>query len=68
MGFPVILMIKNPPANARDIRDTASIPGSGRSIGGGNGNPLQYSCRGNSMGKGTWSYGPWGHKESDMTE
>ena len=37
-------MAKNPPANARDIRDAGSIPGSGRSPGEGNGNPLQYSC------------------------
>ena len=62
------LVVKNPPANARDIRDTALIPGLGRSIGEGNGNPLQYSCLGNPIGKETWSYSPWGHKESDMTE
>ena len=47
----VVLVVKNPPANAKDIRDTASIPGLGRSIGGGNGNPFQYSCQGNSMAK-----------------
>ena len=40
-GFPVV---KNPPASAGDIRDTGLIPGSGRSPGGGRGNPLQYSC------------------------
>ena len=44
-------MIKNLPANAADI---GSIPGLGRSPGGGNGNPLQYSCLKNSMEKGTW--------------
>ena len=37
-------MVKNPPANEGDIRDMGSIPGSGRSPGEGNGNPLQYSC------------------------
>ena len=41
-------------ANARDIRDMGSIPGSGRSLGGGNGNPLQYSYLGNSMDRGAW--------------
>ena len=40
----VMLVVKNPPANAGDIRDTGSIPGSERSPGGGHGNPLQYSC------------------------
>ena len=47
-------MVKNPPANARDIRDTGSIPGSGRSPGGGHGNTLQYSCLDNPMDKGAW--------------
>ena len=42
-------MIKNLPVNAGDIRDTGSIPGSGRSLGGGNGNPLQYSWLENPM-------------------
>ena len=37
-------MVKNSPANAGDLRDSGSIPGSGRSPGGGHGNPLQYSC------------------------
>ena len=40
-------MIKNPPASAGDVRDAGSIPGSGRSPGGGHGNPLQYFCREN---------------------
>ena len=57
------LVVKNPPANAGDLRDTGSIPGSGRYLGGGNSNPLQYSCLENSMDKGVW-----GCKESDMTE
>ena len=47
-------MINNPPANARDARDTGSIPGSGRSPGVGNGNSLQYSCLENSMDRGAW--------------
>ena len=42
-------MVKNLPANARDIRDAGSIPGLGRSPGGGHGNPLQYSCLENPM-------------------
>ena len=40
----VMRLVKNPPANAGDGRDKGSIPGSGRAPGGGNGNPLQYSC------------------------
>ena len=48
------LVIKNPPASARDIRDTRSVPKSGRSSGGRHGNPLQYSCLENPMDEGTW--------------
>ena len=47
-------MVKNPPANAGDARDTGLIPGFGRSPGIGNSNPLQYSCLENSMGGGAW--------------
>ena len=47
-------MIKNLPPNVGDIRDTGSIPGSGRPPGGENGNPLQYSCLGNPMDRGAW--------------
>ena len=47
-------MVKNPPANAGDIRDANSIPGKGRSPGRGRGNPLQYSCLKNSMDRGVW--------------
>ena len=47
-------MGKNPPANAGDTRDEGLIPGSGRSPGGGNGNPLQYSCLENSTDRGGW--------------
>ena len=48
------LVVKNPPANAGFIRDDSRIPGSGRSPGGGNGNPLQYSCLENPMHQGAW--------------
>ena len=50
----VALVVKNPPANAGDIRDAGSIPGSGRSPGGGHGNPLQYPCLENPMDRGAW--------------
>ena len=48
------LVVKNLTANAGDIRDEGSIPGSGRSPGEGQGNPLQYSCPENPMDRGTW--------------
>ena len=48
------LVVKNLPANAGDIRDAGTIPGSGRSSGGGHGNPLQYSCLENPMHRGAW--------------
>ena len=47
-------MVKNPPANAGDIRDVGSIPGLGRSSGGRHDNPLQYSCLENPMVRGAW--------------
>ena len=47
-------MLKNPPANAGDVRDQGWIPGLGRSPGGGNGNPLQYFCLENPMDRGAW--------------
>ena len=47
-------MVKNPPANAVASGDAGLIPGSGRSPGGGNGSPFQYSCWDNPMGRGTW--------------
>ena len=70
MASEVALVIKNPPANAGGTRDTGSIPGSGRSPGGGLGNPLQYSCLENPMDRGAWqaTYSPWGCKQSNMTE
>ena len=66
MGFLGGTVVKNPPASAGHARDLRSIPGSGRSPGGGNGNPLQSSCLENPMDRGGW----WAtvHEESDMTE
>ena len=51
LGFPGGSVVKNLPSNAGD---TGSIPESGRSPGGGNGNPLKYSCLENSMDRGAW--------------
>ena len=53
-GFPGGTVVKNPPANAGDARDTGLIPGSGRSPGVGNGKPLQYSFLGNPTDRGAW--------------
>ena len=50
----VVLVVKNPPTNAGDVRDKSSIPGSERSPGGGHGNLLQYSCLENLMDGGAW--------------
>ena len=50
----VVLVVKNPPASAGDIRDMGSIPGSGRFPGGGHGNLLQYSCLEMPIGRGAW--------------
>ena len=47
-------MVKNLPTNAGDSRDLGSVPGSGRSLGGGHSNPFQYSCLGNPMDRGAW--------------
>ena len=64
----VALVVKNPPANAGDLRDSGSIPGLGRS-GEGNGNPLQYSCLGKSMDVRAWQAAVQrvGHNWSDLT-
>ena len=64
----VVLVVKNLPANAGDIRDMGLIPGLGRSPGGGHGNPLQYSCLENPMDKGSWQAIVHSVAESDMTE
>ena len=50
----VVLVLKNLPVSAEEARDMGSIPGMGRSLGGRNGNPLQYSCPENSMNRGAW--------------
>ena len=54
--------------SACSVGKPGSIPGSGRSPGGGNGNPLQYSCLENPMERSLADYSSWGHKESGMTE
>ena len=61
-------MVKNPPSSAGDIRDAGSVTGSGRSPGGGNGNPFHYSCLENPMDRGGWRAAICGVAESDMTE
>ena len=61
------VVVKNPPANAGDIRDSGSIPGSERFPGGGHGNPLRYFCLENPMDRETWWPTVLGHTESDMT-
>ena len=62
----VVLVVKNTPAN---VRDPGLIPGLGRFPGGGNGNPLQYSCLENPHGqRSLMGHSPWGFKESYTTE
>ena len=68
MGFPGGLVVKNPPAIAGGVRDTGSIPGSGRSSGGENSNPLQYSCLENPMDRRAWQATVHKVAESDMNE
>ena len=64
----VVLVAKNPPANAGDMRHVGLIPGSGRSLGEGNGNPLQYSCLENPMDRGAWRATVHSVAELDVTE
>ena len=65
----VALVVKNLLADAGDIRDVGSIPGSGRSPGVANGNPLQYSCLESSHGQRSLEgYNSQGHRELDTTE
>ena len=65
----VVLVIKNPPANAGDIRDTGSILGQEEPLEEGMANPLQCSCLENPHGQRSLvGYNPWGRKESDTTE
>ena len=61
-------MVKNPPANAGDTGDTGSTPGSGRSPGGGHGNPLEYSSLESHGQRSLVGYTQQGQKESDTTE
>ena len=63
-GFHGGSVLKNLPANAGDTGTAGSILGLGRSPGGGHGNPLQYSCLGNSMDRGTWPATPHGVAKS----
>ena len=67
IGSPGGTVVKNQPATAGDTGDAGSIPESGRSPGEGNGNPLQYSCLGNPMGRGAWWATVHGVAESDRT-
>ena len=53
-AFQVALLVKNPPANAEDLRDSGSILGSAISPGAGHSNPLQYSCLENPMDRRAW--------------
>ena len=64
----VVLVEKNLPANVGGVRETDSILGWGRCLGGGHGNPLQYSCLENPMDKGAWWATVHGVAELDMTE
>ena len=54
VGFPDGTVVKSLPANAGDAGNTGSIPGSGGSSRGGNGNPFQYSCLESPMDRGAW--------------
>jgi len=64
-GSPSGSVVMNPPANAGNVRDSGSIPGSGRFPGARNGNLLKYSCLGNSMGRGAWWVIVHTHTQSD---
>ena len=65
-GFPCVADIEE---SASNVGDQGLIPGSRRSLGEGNSNPLQYSCLEDPMDRGAWQgYSPWGCKELDMTE
>ena len=67
-GFPGGSLVKNLPADAGDAGNEGLIPGSGRSPGGGHGNPLQYPCLENPTDRGDWRATVRGVAESDTTE
>ena len=67
-GFPGGSAVKNLPAVQEAPGDVGSIPGLGKSPGRGNGNPLHYSCLGNSTDRGPWLATAWGHRGSGMAE
>ena len=62
------LVVKNLPANAGEVGDLGSIPGSGKFPAGGHGNPFQYSCLENPMDRGAWGATVHGVSESEVTE
>ena len=62
----VVLMVKNPPASAGDLRDVGLVGGSGRSPGGGHDNPLHYSCLENSVNREVWPATVHGIAKSQM--
>ena len=64
----MVLVLKNMPADAGDIRDAGSVPGLGGSPGGGHGNTLQYSCLDNPMVRGAWWAILHGIADLDTTE
>ena len=64
----IVLVVKNQPANAGDLRDMGSIPGSRRSPGGGHVSPCQYSCLENPMDRGAWQAIVHRVAESDTTK
>ena len=66
MGFPGGSVVKNPPANAGDTGDKGLIPGSGKSPGEENGNPVQYSCLNNPVDNGAWWATVHGIAKSEM--
>ena len=69
LGFPGGASGKEPACQCRlDEREVGLIPGSGRSPGGGHGNPLQYSCLESHGQKSLAGYSPWGHKELNTPE
>ena len=67
-GFPAGLVVKNLPSNTGDLRDAGLIPGSGRSLAGGNGNPPLCSCLENPLNRGVRLAIVDGYKEMDTTE